>query len=258
MKRIKRFFTMAKVILGSILVPDDVDADYLASLGLSNDIIAEALGSCESYQNDGEIMSMATYSEMQTENCSDDIVIPTDTLAGIFKSKVTNINPLEHPMTKHSDISEWKEFSMTPHTCDELRKKIMTDYDNVCFSYICHYSELPEEFIPELAALSTGMLTEDNYDIYLDQVIKAVMINNHIEQGKIDLKKLPKLPPLPEGKSKKGDKETSLPTVYGDFVFRDRLDWASISRYQKLSPAFRKKYDKLLNAEHHAYSIVAS
>lgn len=249
---------MAKVILGSILVPDDVDADYLASLGLSNEIIAEALGSCESYQNDSEIMPMVAYSKMQTEDCSDDIIMPADTFASIFTPKTQKTKSFERPITKCSDISEWKSFSMTPHTCDELRKKILTDYDNVCFSYICHYSELPEEFIPELAALSTGMLTEANYDIYLDQVIKAVMINNHIEQGKIDLKKLPKLPPLPEGKSRKGDNVTSLPTVYGDFVFRDRLDWASISRYQKLSPAFRKKYDKLLNAEHHAYSIVAS
>ena len=66
---------------------------------------------------------------------------------------------------KKCSIEEWKNWSLTPHTPDEIREKILTDFENVCFSFVCATSKIPEEFMPEFMALSTGYIKKENYDV---------------------------------------------------------------------------------------------
>lgn len=135
------------------------------------------------------------------------------------------------PKTK-SDTTEWSTYFRTPRTVDEIRQKIFFDYDNVCFSYLCSWQKIPESFIPELMALSTGLLNAATYDAYKDDVMKAVLVLEGIEEGTIDLGILPVNRKLAENMQ------------YGQLT--DRLDWSALNQYQDLSPAFRKKYAPLL------------
>ncbi len=49
----------------------------------------------------------------------------------------------------------WK-WCLDPHTEDEIRERVLTDYNDICFNYLCSYSPMSEEFRKELAVLSLG------------------------------------------------------------------------------------------------------
>lgn len=49
----------------------------------------------------------------------------------------------------------WK-WCLDPHTEDEIRERVLTDYGDICFNYLCSYSPMSEEFRKELAVLSLG------------------------------------------------------------------------------------------------------
>ena len=91
---------------------------------------------------------------------------------------------------------------------------------------------LSEDFILELAALSTGLLDKENYAKYIDYMKKAVMITNGMEKGTYNLRKLPK------------NKNITAKNV--GYLTADRLDWKAIAARQNLSPEFREKYHKLM------------
>lgn len=138
------------------------------------------------------------------------------------------------PLAEKSNVEEWSNYFSTPRTTEEIREKILTDYDNVCFSYMCIQQTLDEKFIPELMALSTGLLNKDNYDYCLQPVMRATHIMAGIEDGEINLQEIPY---DPKAKLSTDRKLTRL---------IDRLDWKSISLYQDLSASFREKYFDLL------------
>ena len=140
---------------------------------------------------------------------------------------------LHYEPTQEADVTEWAEYFQTPRTVDEIRQKIFDDYDNVCWTYMCTLQELPEAFIPELMALSTRLLTRSNYDEYKDKLIRAVLVFEGIEDGDIDLSELPV------------HHTQSINSQYMELG--ERLDWSALDQYQDLSPAFRRKFSKLLN-----------
>lgn len=99
---------------------------------------------------------------------------------------------MDEQTTKYkSRVDEWVNWSMTPHTEDEIREKVLTDYNNVCFSYVCEYSHMSADFIEELMALSLDMLTKDNYNEYIEDLKKAVQIYLGVEEGNIEDLHLP-------------------------------------------------------------------
>jgi len=74
----------------------------------------------------------------------------------------------------------WK-WCLTPHTENEIRERVLTDYKDICFNYLCSYSRMTDEFRIELAVLSLGKagnsdirpyITKDNYE-ELYPVLKA-------------------------------------------------------------------------------------
>lgn len=150
----------------------------------------------------------------------------------LFKGRKKPKREWMYEAPKVADTTEWATYFTTPRSVDEIREKIFFDFDNVCFSYLCSWQQLPEEFIPELMALSTGLLNADNYKTYKDELVKAVHVFEQIEPGDIDFDKLPT--------------DHSLPKNSQYYQLTDRLDWSALGQYQKLSPEFRKKYSSLL------------
>lgn len=257
---------MARVLFGSILIPDDADEAYLASLGLSEKDIKEALQDSPYYDTGYKIHDpiMAIYKASQRANAevpvtdqetdtpakenenstdisevqyaADDVVYGygghIKTWKSVFKPAAKRRICNTIPLKQESDVTEWITFSLTPHTEDEIREKILTDYHNVCFSYICAHQKLSEDFIIELAALSTGLLHKFNYSENIDYLKHAVMISAGIEEGPYDFGMLPE-----------GIKFT-LANV--ETLTTDRLDWKAIGTNQSLSQEFKDKYRSLL------------
>lgn len=248
---------MARILFGSILVPGNADAAYLADLGLSEENIDAAMEDSHYYQTDGAItdpLNLKTDAEDtefevpngqgegnaeigQEEQASgpersENMEFETNFYPSIFKPKTEKKKEYIPPLPRISDVSEWSTFSRTAHTEEEIREKILTDFNNVCFSYLCSCQKLSEEFIPELAALSTGLLNKNNYDRYIDYLKQAVMITEGVMEGAYDLSRLPR------------NRNITRVNVAG--MTTDRLDWKAIAGNQALSPEFQEKYHELL------------
>ena len=66
----------------------------------------------------------------------------------------------------------WR-WCLTPHKEAEIRERVLTDYKDICFNYLCSYSRMTDEFRTELAVLSLGKtgnsdikpyITKSNYE----------------------------------------------------------------------------------------------
>lgn len=143
-----------------------------------------------------------------------------------------------------ANVREWSRWSLEPHTEDEIREKCLTDFNNVCFSFLCEKSKMSCEFIEELLALSTGILTKDNYDTMYDIVHATVLKDNGVDGIMVHdwcIKE-----------SETHIKESEIPNKSGKERYiqskkvRDRLDWRSICRYQRLTEEFMRKFNKSL------------
>lgn len=132
-----------------------------------------------------------------------------------------------------SNVEEWSTWCDTPRTEAEIREKCLTDYTNVCFTYLCEKQTIREGFIPELMALSTGLLTKTTYEKYWRPIAKASMILAGVEEGEIDFASLPG-----------GD---SFRSKSGLCLLVDRLNWEELKRNCNFSPAFQKKFAPMLS-----------
>lgn len=144
-----------------------------------------------------------------------------------------------------SNIDEWLKWASAPRTEEEIREKCLTDFNNVCFSFLCEKSELACDFIEELMLLSTGILTKDNYDEMHDKVYNAVMSHNKvdgvtledwgIEESKTHIKA-----------SEMSNRSGETRYIHSKSV-NDRIDWRSICKYQRLTEDFMRKFNKCLD-----------
>ena len=84
-------------------------------------------------------------------------------------------------------IGETWKWCLTPHKEDEIRERVLTDYKDICFNYLCSYSNMTDEFRIELAVLSLGKtgnsdikpyITKANYEA-LYPVLKAAYLWVH-------------------------------------------------------------------------------
>lgn len=134
--------------------------------------------------------------------------------------------------------NKWQEWSMEPHTEDEIRDAYINDPDNICTSYICRYSNLSEDFIEELIYLSTGVFsyrpdlyTENNIE-YLKKIMSIEPTSartNYIKS--INMKNV----------SNKDKEFVAYLKTYHSNI-RSKIDWWQIASYQKLSKDFRNKF----------------
>lgn len=64
---------------------------------------------------------------------------------------------------------DWAEWSLTPHTESEIREKVLTDYSNVCFAYVCEKSPMTKRFAEELAVLSAARNEDETAKPWLNK-----------------------------------------------------------------------------------------
>ena len=148
--------------------------------------------------------------------------------------------PAIYCSNKRYSIDEWKNWSLTPHSPDEIRDKILDDFENVCFSFVCTASKIPEEFMSEFMALSTGLITRENYDDYIDKVTKAVLMNAGVIEKD---KSIMNWGILSKSENCKGENVDKI--LYGSSM-TDRVDWYAITVHQKLSEDFMRKYQHVI------------
>ena len=84
-------------------------------------------------------------------------------------------------------IDEWGDWSLKRHSEDEIRDKVLSDYNNICFSYVCEKSPMTKQFAEEFAVLSTGKqvgeniipyLKKSNYDKYFPVLLNLYRMVN--------------------------------------------------------------------------------
>lgn len=142
-------------------------------------------------------------------------------------------------------INEWLKWAATPHTEEEIREKCLTDFHNVCFSFLCEHSQLSCDFIEELMLLSTGILTKENYFVMHDLVRDTVLSHNGVEGVSAEEWVIEE--------SATHIKATEMSNKSGGTRYirsknvNDRLDWFALCKYQKLTEEFMRKYNKCLN-----------
>ena len=159
-------------------------------------------------------------------------------MRGIREFKMPNDYEVESHI---SNVREWSDWSLTPHTEDEIRDKCLNDFNNVCFTFLCSTSKMSCDFIEELMALSTGILTEENYSEMHDKVLATVLAKNGVKDVTAEKWSIPKSKTnlMTDGDNVKDN------SVHSSSV-NDRLDWIAICRNQRLSEDFMRKFkDKL-------------
>lgn len=143
-----------------------------------------------------------------------------------------------------ANVREWVKWASEPRTEDEIREKCLTDFNNVCFTFLCEKSKMSCDFIEELMALSTGVLTKDNYDEMYDKVHALVLKDNGVNGITVEdwcIKE-----------SETHIKESELPNKSGKERYiqsnniKDRINWRSICKYQRLTEEFMRKFNKSL------------
>ena len=63
----------------------------------------------------------------------------------------------------------WK-WCLTPHQENEIRERVLTDYKDICFNYLCSYSQMTDEFRTELAVLSLGKTGNSDIKPYITKI----------------------------------------------------------------------------------------
>ena len=136
--------------------------------------------------------------------------------------------------------NKWHEWSMEPHTEEEIRDAYLNDPDNICTTYICRYSNLSENFIEELIYLSTGVfayrpdLYTENNIAYLKKIMEIEPTTARSEYIKsINISNVPKK-----------DKEFVDHLKHYHANIRSKIDWWQIANHQLLSKDFKFKFAK--------------
>lgn len=181
-------------------------------------------------------------------------------------------------------VEDWLKFSMTNRSENEIRARILTDIDSICFTYVCRYSRLSEKFIYELIGLSTGLFDWSNYDFKQcinisrlcmedpkrrEKIVEAIMYKYYPDQVNFDRERIKKqiYQAKKDGRSVTLtlDPIIEIPEEYRDvdpklfigskgitYSFRDKIDWYYIDRYQILSDDFKELFSSVIKSAKNA------
>lgn len=171
----------------------------------------------------------------------------------IFNKK-TESKPIDYTikLKKESDTTEWANWSTTIHTEDEIREKCLTDYNNVCFTYVCNKSPISEDFILEFAVLSMGILNKDNYKENIKKLKKMMGKHLGLEEYKGIRSKCTLIPA--KFYSGYNGKEITLSV---DDLF-DKLDWVGLSQNSRFSEEFLYKFSQYIELKNISLSQLYS
>jgi len=81
------------------------------------------------------------------------------------------------------NTERWKDWSFSSHTTEEIREKLLTAPEDVCFCYLNETNTYDPDFATELIALSTRLLDKTNYPqdvpVILEHIKKNVNGRSH-------------------------------------------------------------------------------
>lgn len=170
--------------------------------------------------------------------------------SGVVKQNNTPKNNLTPKNNKEKDsVQRWVEWSMTPHTPEEIREKILTNPDEVCFTFLCRYSKMPVEFIEELFVLSSLWLNKSNYELHYEDIKKFMFAKYEVGENNdnIDVvtikcteEKWDKL----KNKYSSYDKIPLITKILQKTDVNEKIDWLYITTYQSLTKEFVLKFEK--------------
>ena len=126
------------------------------------------------------------------------------------------------------------------YTEEEIREKCLTDYNNVCFTYLCNKSPISEDFILEFAVLSMGILDKDNYKANIKKLKRMMGKHLGLEEYKGVRSKCTLIPA--EFYNGYTGEEITLSV---DNMF-DKLDWVGLSQNSKFSEEFLYKFSQYI------------
>lgn len=179
-----------------------------------------------------------------------------------MQGKTNGLSENKSKHIKSPGMIKWSKWCLQPHTEDELRHELLTDFDNICPSYICRFSQFSENFVEELLALTTGLLNEKTYVDNIETLIELEKRKLGVADGDY-FELIPKLniASIKEKFMKEGEwlsvdeiKEKMGERADKAHIFDDRVDWTYIAMFQNLSPEFKQKYAKYLTEKELQYS----
>lgn len=144
------------------------------------------------------------------------------------------------PIAAKRELPKWVDWSLTPHSEEEIREAVFNTPELICWSYICKSSVLSEEFIEELLVLSTGLFDGVRRELYNEENINMIKEILYIE-------------PTPARKNlQKAVAEKYLRNMKDNSIcdriihlsnpIRSRVDWYQIASFQDITPQFKKKF----------------
>ena len=137
---------------------------------------------------------------------------------------------------------EWVTWSMTPHSEDEIREAVFNTPELICWTYVCRFSVLSEDFIEELIVLSTGLFDGESKDVYTEEninLIKDILFIEPTSERKDRQKKIASNVSWRLTDTTIAEKIIKYPAPV-----RSKVDWWQIAAYQDLSREFKIKYKK--------------
>jgi hypothetical protein len=136
---------------------------------------------------------------------------------------------------------EWVTWSMTPHSEDEIRKAVFKTPKLICWTYICRFSVLSEQFIEEALVLSTGVFDGVDEELYTEENKKLVRDILYMEPtvARKELQKdyIKRIWDILE------DHKIAIKILGMSSSVRSRVDWFQIAGFQDITPDFKKKFE---------------
>ena len=119
---------------------------------------------------------------------------------------------------KHIDISDWYDWSSSPHTTEEIRERLITKpITDTCISYLCRHSQIEPDFFDEFRILTSGKFHKEGVQACWCATQPLVYSKASIDY----YKKHPE-------------------------EINDRIDWVHICTFQKHAKEYMVKYADLL------------
>lgn len=151
-------------------------------------------------------------------------------------------------METHSkELKDWLDFSLFPQSELEIRKRAVNDAlyktHSLCYSYVCRFSKLSEDFIEDLMFITSPFYeidydNKENRNFIVDLIDLDITTKSQLEKAIVKLSKF------------RSVDSRMLSKFHGNRkiknVAADRLDWFYLYKFQNLSEAFIMKHKTLI------------
>ena len=135
---------------------------------------------------------------------------------------------------------KWVTWSTSPHSEDEIREAVFHTPELICWSYVCRFSTLSEEFIEELIVLSTGLFDGESEDLYTEENINLIKDILFIEPTSARKERQSKIASVVYWRLT--DTRIAKKIMKSSNPIRSRVDWYQIAGFQDLTPEFKNKF----------------